>query len=1296
MRWLWSVIVVVVVVVAGCHKEGPGAPGDDLARGGTDGAIVEGDGAVGGDGGDHDLKQADPCAALDCGAHGSCVLGATARCECTLGYVGDACDACDATGGFVPDGSGGCVKDPCVPNPCTPNRPVCVDQSGAAICNCVAGQHLDPTGDVCVDDTTCLPTTCSGHGTCGDATGSVVCTCGPGYLGTFCAACDLGYHPDGAGGCTSDPCTPNPCTASHQTACNGGSGSAICSCDAGYHLVGLDCVIDQVCETQSCSQHGACSVTGGVRSCACDEGYASPTCAGCADGWHVDGTGGCTQDPCLPNPCTQPNQTVCSSNGTGAAASCGCDAGFHADGVGGCTSDPCTPNLCAMTNQACRVTTDGKAECYTPPCDDQNPCTVDTIVDGLCQNVARDEGAVCSTTLCLIGQTCGSGTCQGGTPRVCDDSNPCTNNQCDPVLGCQYEKSDALVPDDGKDCTIDKCANGVQSHAVNHDVCADDLYCNGTESCEPASPLADARGCVHKNAPAPPPLGANVCSHYECDEATDSFTLNKAPAGTTCNDNLPCTTGDQCRSDGACRGSLVGSCNLQCATAGTPGALSGIDFQSARLQGAVTLNGASLPTSTGGSNVGLYLVSRETGARQLLHSVDFQYQGGNPYTVGASDLTYASTVMPGVYDLLYARGISSWDPTPTVYYSYPTDNYADGYRFLQRDLVVGPGVNVLDVDLPSAKLQGAVKLNGVTDLPTSTGGSNIGLYLVDRDTGSRQLIHSVDFQYQGGNPYTVAASDASYATTVLPGTYDLLYARGISSWDPTPTVYYSYPTDNYADGYRYLMKGVVVTAGSNQLDVDLPSAKLHGDLTLNGGDLPTSTGGSNIGLYLVDRDTGSRQLIHSVDFQYQGGNPYTVAASDKSYSTTILPGTYDLLYARGISSWDPTPTVYYSYATDNYADGYRYLKKGLVIGAGDTELDIDLPSAKINGTILLNGMPDLPTSTGGSNIGLYLVDRDTGSRQLLHSVDFQYQGGNPYTVAASVKLYASTVLPGTYDLLYARGISSWDPTPTVYYSYETDNYADGYRYLQKNLVIPPGTTTLDLDLPSAKLAGTIKLNGADLPTSTGGSNIGLYLVDRDTGARQLIHSVDFQYQGGNPYTVAASDKKYATTVLPGTYDLLYARGISSWDPTPTVYYTYPSDNYADGYRYLVKNVTIVAGNNVLDVDLPSTKIAGAVTLNGQALPTSTGGSNIGLYLVDEETRARTLIHSVDFQYQGGNPYTVSPSDSLYGATVLPGTYRLLYARGISSWDPTPTVYYSYPTDNYADAYRYLGACYATP
>jgi hypothetical protein len=94
-------------------------------------------------------------------------------------------------------------------------------------------------------------------------------------------------------------------------------------------------------------------------------------------------------------------------------------------------------------------------------CDDSNVCT-DDVCDqqtGECSNTPNtascDDGDACTTA-----DTCSGGTCVGGAPPDCDDSNVCTDDSCDSVTGC-VNTNNAIACDDGDACTTaDTCSGG--------------------------------------------------------------------------------------------------------------------------------------------------------------------------------------------------------------------------------------------------------------------------------------------------------------------------------------------------------------------------------------------------------------------------------------------------------------------------------------------------------------------------------------------------------------------------------------------------------------------------------------------------------------------------------------------------------------------------------------------------------------------------------------------------------------------------------------------------------------------
>ena len=122
---------------------------------------------------------------------------------------------------------------------------------------------------------------------------------------------------------------------------------------------------------------------------------------------------------------------------------CSCDPGYHDDGIGGCTTDVCVPFPCAV-DQACRVDSEGAAECYTPVCNDLNPCTTDTFEDGGCVYTDVPNGTGCTPDICITGQTCTDGVCGGGMAVVCSDGNPCTRDTCSHPAGCDFANDDSL------------------------------------------------------------------------------------------------------------------------------------------------------------------------------------------------------------------------------------------------------------------------------------------------------------------------------------------------------------------------------------------------------------------------------------------------------------------------------------------------------------------------------------------------------------------------------------------------------------------------------------------------------------------------------------------------------------------------------------------------------------------------------------------------------------------------------------------------------------------------------------
>jgi MYXO-CTERM domain-containing protein len=104
------------------------------------------------------------------------------------------------------------------------------------------------------------------------------------------------------------------------------------------------------------------------------------------------------------------------------------------------------------------------------------------------------DGTPCDdANACTSGDACKGGVCQGGATIACDDNNGCTDDACDPQLGCTHGFNTAPC-EDGNPCTVnDVCAWGACAHGG-------DNTCNDMDSC--TNDLCDPMtGCTHSKIP---------------------------------------------------------------------------------------------------------------------------------------------------------------------------------------------------------------------------------------------------------------------------------------------------------------------------------------------------------------------------------------------------------------------------------------------------------------------------------------------------------------------------------------------------------------------------------------------------------------------------------------------------------------------------------------------------------------------------------------------------------------------------------------------------------------------------
>ncbi len=423
------------------------------------------------------------------------------------------------------------------------------DDNGTGKCVFFNGKGACDDGDPCTTEDACQAGgKCKGADKAcpDDKNACTIETCNPAKDG----ACDIASAPTGTGCSDNDFCTAQD-TCDGNGKCAGvtvkcvaqGNPCSIEACDTA-----LGCVSKPLNDGQSCDDNNSC-----YEKDVC----VKSVCKG-KDIAGIDDDNPCTKDICEGKGLAKPQIShdpapmegaTCSdgenctvgdscSNGACKAAPLVCNDGNP------CTQDQCDPNKCVAGGSVCgqcvylpakdaAACEDGdkctaKDSCKlgkctgidlltTGGCDDKNPCTNDNCQPGAgCINVPVDPAktAFCDDgDPCTEVDKCGGSSCKG-TPRDCKDSDPCTNDMCNPKatdikLACLHELYDGPC-DDGDKCTAsDLCAGGTCSGAKV--ICDDKNPCT-IDICD------TQKGCQYKFA----------------------------AGGSPCNDGLSCTINDYC------------------------------------------------------------------------------------------------------------------------------------------------------------------------------------------------------------------------------------------------------------------------------------------------------------------------------------------------------------------------------------------------------------------------------------------------------------------------------------------------------------------------------------------------------------------------------------------------------------------------------------------------------------------------------------------------------------------------------------------------------------------------------
>lgn len=206
------------------------------------------------------------------------------------------------------------------------------------------------------------------------------------------------------------------------------------------------------------------------------------------------------------------------------------------------------------------------------PCGDQTEdgCTDADSCDGsvcLANDIVCDDEDVCNGT-----ETCDSvDGCQSGVPLDCDDSIPCTVDDCNPVEGCTNTADSPcceVVCDDDNLCTTDSCSNGTCIFTPS--------VCDGNDVCETGRCDAEDGLCKYEAIVCPdgqvcdPNTGDCVpcTTDHDCDDGnscTDDTCDSSGECAFTPNNTNSCDDADVCNGIEVCQaGGCVSGTPLNC------------------------------------------------------------------------------------------------------------------------------------------------------------------------------------------------------------------------------------------------------------------------------------------------------------------------------------------------------------------------------------------------------------------------------------------------------------------------------------------------------------------------------------------------------------------------------------------------------------------------------------------------------------------------------------------------------------------------------------------------------------
>ena len=339
--------------------------------------------------------------------------------------------------------------------------------------------------------------------------------------------------------------------------------TGLTACDAGTPAAedcnGIDDDCDGEIDEETCEDDNACTTDGCDPEMGCI--HQNVTGDDCDDGDDCTLGDFCDDGLCAGEPVTCNDGNPCTTDACDPDTGCKftpyngpCDDGDPCTYGDFCQEEACTSGVLVNCNDDNPCTQDG--------CDAEAGC-VHTPTDGLC----NDDNP------CTLGEACSAGKCAPNGLLDCDDSTPCTYDWCDPNSGCQHTANEAAC-DDGSICTLgDKCKNGDcsggiplncdDSNGCTNDTCNPLLGCkhtNNSEPCDDLDPCTASDQCIGGSCIGTGAIDcddANSCTTDFCDPMAG---CTHVPGQGSCDDGNPCSWGDQCLA-GKCIGGKPVECD---------------------------------------------------------------------------------------------------------------------------------------------------------------------------------------------------------------------------------------------------------------------------------------------------------------------------------------------------------------------------------------------------------------------------------------------------------------------------------------------------------------------------------------------------------------------------------------------------------------------------------------------------------------------------------------------------------------------------------------------------------------